>query len=176
VRVRIGSGPRLPAFPLDDEPLGQALVERLGAQLARGPVPPVAILLGPEDVRVVSLGPILQRGGDIHRMLAALTSQPGVEAMAVVAMMFRGRRGGPRERFAGVFVEWTDGRWWGCWRPVDEHGRPIPTDSEDIQRAVDGLARPAGLGAWFSRARFEGLRAEIRASTPPPAPEGELVN
>lgn len=175
VRVRIGVAPRLPAFPREDEALGRALIEKLSLQLGRGPVPPVALLLREDAVQIVHIAPLLRRGGDTHRLVAALAGQPGVEAMAVAGMMNRGRRGGPTSRLAGVFIEWADGRWWGSWRPVDAQGRPIPTDMDDVQRAVDGLPRPAGLGAWFSRARFEGLRADIRTSAPPAA-EPELVN
>ena len=33
----------------------------------------------------------------------------------------------------------------------------------EVQRAVDGLPRPGGLGGWFGRARFERLQVDLSA-------------
>lgn len=173
VRLRVAVEPRAPSWPDGDDALGQALADRLYARLARGPVRPSLVLIREDTVQIVDLGPLIQRGGDTHRMIAALAGQEGIQAVAVVGPMVRRHRGRPVARFAGVFVEWPDGRWWGCWRVLGDDGRPMPSDGDDVQRAVDGLSRPGGLGAWFSRARFQGLRAEIRPVDPPPA---EVVN
>lgn len=171
VRVRVAVAPPIPDFPEEDDALGRNLMERLCTHLQRGAPAPAAILLRRDSVQVVNILPILRHGGDSHRLLAALCGHPDIEAMAIVGIMTRGRRGHPTAaRLAGVFIEWADGRWWGSWRPVDDRLRLVPTDTDEVQRAVDGLSRPAGLGNWFRRARFEGLRAEIRPDPP------ELVN
>lgn len=176
VRVRIGVAPRLPDFPFADEELGRALEARLLARVARGPMAPTAILLRRDKAQIIDMIPLLQRRSDVHRLLAALAGQEGIEAMAVAGMMTLRRKGVPIQRFACAFVEWADGRWWGAWHPLDDNGRLVPTDMDDIRRAVDGQPRPSGLGAWFSRARFEGLRAELRTNIGAPEAEPEPVN
>lgn len=171
LRVRVAVAPRGADFPFDDEALGRALDLRLAQRLERGPVAPAVLVLRADQVQIVDLRPILGRGGDSHRYLAALAGGENVEAIGVVGIVTRRRRGGPPLRYSGVFLEWPDGRWWAAFRPLDDAMRLIPTDTDDIQRAVDGAARPGGLGGWFSRARFQGLRAEVRPDGPPAPPE-----
>lgn len=176
VRLRVADGPRQPAWPTgDDDALGQAVLARLLDRIARGPVRPALLLFWADRVQVLDLVPLLRKGGDTHRLIAALAGQEGIEAVAVAGPMVRRHRSQVVERTAGVFVEWTDGRWWGTFRPLTDEGRLMPTDSHDVLRAVDGLPRPGGLGAWFSRARFQGLRAEVRPTEAPPV-ASEVVN
>jgi hypothetical protein len=175
MRVRVALGSRGPDFPREDEALGRALLARLVSRLERGPVAPAVVILREERVQVVDLRPMLQPGRDVHRLISALAGGQGVEALAVVGILTRKRKGGPAARYGGVFVEWGDGRWWAGFRPLDEHARLMPTDMDDVQRAVDGLPRPGGLGGWFSRARFQDLHAEVRADAPAPPP-AEVVN
>lgn len=159
LRVRLAHAPRDPDFPRgDDDALGLALWDRLGRALLQGPPRPALITLFPEVAQVVDLPPILHAGGDVHRAIAAFASQPEAEALAAAGVMVRRREGRPLGRFAMVFVEWPDGRWWSCARPLDAAGQPVVGVPDDLQRAVDGAPKPGGLGAWFRRARFEGLR------------------
>lgn len=177
IHVRVAVEPRLPAWPVgDDEALGRAALDRLVARMARGPIRPSALLFRATTVHVVDLVPILQLGPDPHRRIAGLAGGDGLDALALVGPMVRRVRGQPVERFAGVFLEWPDGRWWAAFRPTDEHGRLVPTDSDDVLRAVDGNPRPGGLGGWFSRARFQGLRAELSGPEPSRPPSSEVVN
>jgi hypothetical protein len=178
LNLRIATLPRAPDFPREDDALGRALLERLFARLARGPVAPGLIVLESERALAIDVRPALaalRHPALVHRFVSSLAGMPGVEAIAAVGPMRRGARG-PSEQgqpVGGAFVEWADGRWWGGWRPLDDTGRPMPTDSDDMLRAVDGHSRPGGLGGWFSRARFEGLAARLEPMAP--APE-ELVN
>ncbi len=169
--LQVATLPRLPDFPADDEPLGRAVLERLLARLRRGRVAPTLIVLYPDRALALDLRPILavvRTPVELHRHVAAFAGMPGVEAVGVVGLLRRRVRpadgdAGPDapELVAGAFLEWSDGRWWCAIRPVDEDARPMPTDVDGVTRAVDGAARPGGLGGWFGRARFEGLRAHL---------------
>jgi hypothetical protein len=175
LQLRIATLPRA-ALPEADDALGNALLDELFARLVRGPAAPSLMVFEADRVLAVDVREalrLLRHQALVHRFVASFAGIPGVQAVAAVGPMRRGVRpaqGGapadPGVPLGGVFLEWPDGRWWGGWRPLDTNGRPMPTDSDDVQRAVDGASRPAGLGGWFSRARFEGLRAELRASEP----------
>ncbi len=158
----------------DDDTFGKGLLERVLKAAGRGPLPPAVLLLG-EDVRIVYAGPLLAAAKDRHRVLASLAGQPGVEAVAVLGRFTQRQKGTEPRPLAGVFVEWADGRWWASWRPVEVSGRLIPTDEDEVLRAIDGRSRPGGLGGWFQRARFEGLRAELTPIPPEPVVD-ETVN
>jgi hypothetical protein len=114
----------------------------------------------------------------VHAVIASLAGMPDVEAVAFLGGVTRrdarastSTGDAPEaEHLAGVFVEWTDGRWWGCFQPCTPEARWVATDTRDVLRARDGLARPRGLGGWFSRARFEGLRAHFDPEPGVPAP------
>lgn len=167
--------PRDPFFPTgDDEALGESMWAELTRRLGGGPVRPTAILLGEEAGWVVDLQPLLAPPPVLHRRLAALAGLPGSDALAVLGVLWRRARGRAPERYAVVFVEWSDGRWWLAQHrivdaPTDDGapGRVFGLDlagERQVLRAVRGDARPGGLGGWFSRARFEGLRAVLGPS------------
>lgn len=176
IRVRVSVARREPDFPVgDDDVLGQRLVQRVIRAAARGPLPPAAVVLRPDDAQVIYVAPLLEHARDRHRVLASLAGQPGVEGLAIIGRFTQRQRGVEPRRLAGAFIEFSDGRWWCSWRPVTESGHLIPTDEDEVLRAVEGHPRPGGLGGWFSRARFEGLRAELTRAGPPPAMD-ETVN
>jgi hypothetical protein len=161
--LRIDHLERSDDFPQDDDALGTALWRRLRAQLPRGVPRPLLLVLFERSVQVVDLPPILRSGQDVHRACSAFASQPGAEALAAVGVMTRRRREEVLGQFAVAFVEWPDGRWWCCTRPLDPLGRPVERSEDDVQRAIDGAAKPGGLGAWFRRARYEQLTLRIEA-------------
>jgi hypothetical protein len=163
IRVRVTVSPRAPEFAAaNDDEFGERLLGKVLALLAKGGLPPAALLLRGDNVQIVYLEPLLRATKDSHRVIASLAGQPGVEAVAILGRFTQRQKDGPSRRLAGVFIEWSDGRWWASWRPISEEGRLIPTDEDEVLRAVDGTARPGGLGGWFSRARFQGLRVDLR--------------
>ena len=170
IRVRVSVSPR-PAEPAaaaaDDDTFGRGLLDRVLAVLARTPTPPPGVLLlRPDTVQIVYVAPLFADTRDPHRVIASFAGQPDVEAVALLGRFTQRQPDGPPRLLAGVFVEWSDGRWWASWRPISEAGRLIPTDEDEVLRAVDGTARPGGLGGWFSRARFQGLCADLRPVAP----------
>lgn len=167
IQVRVTLARRQPDFgATEDDVFGRGLVDRVIQAAGRGPLPPAVFLFRPDDVQIVYVAPLLAVARDRHRVLASLAGQPGVEAIAILGRFTQRHRGAEPRLLAGAFVEWTDGRWWASWRPVDKEGRLIPTDEDEVLRAVDGQARPGGLGGWFTRARFEGIRAELTPVRP----------
>ncbi|MDP2312738.1 MAG: hypothetical protein Q8P41_07520 [Pseudomonadota bacterium] len=167
IRVRVTLARREPDFAAtEDDAFGRGLLDRVLRALGRGPMPPAVFLFRRDDVQIVYVAPLLAAAKDPHRVLASLAGQPGVEAIAVLGRFTQRQKGAQPRKLAGTFVEWTDGRWWASWRPVDDNGRLIPTDEDEVLRAVDGQPRPGGLGGWFTRARFEGIRAELTPTTP----------
>lgn len=175
IRVGVTVSRREPEFAaMDDDQFGRVLLEKVLKAAGRGALPPAVLLLG-DEVRIVYVGPLLAAVKDRHRVLASLAGQPGVEAVAILGRFNQRQPGAEPRSLAGVFIEWTDGRWWASWRPVEANGRLIPTDEEEVLRAVDGRPRPGGLGGWFSRARFEGLRADL-TPIPPVRVADETVN
>ncbi|MDP2305638.1 MAG: hypothetical protein Q8P18_06395 [Pseudomonadota bacterium] len=175
IQVRVSIARRQPDFgAADDDVFGRGLVDRVIRAVGRGPLPPAVFLFRPDDVQIVYAAPLLAAARDPHRVLASLAGQPGVDAMAILGRFTQRQKGAEPRLLAGAFIEWTDGRWWASWRPVDKDGRLVPTDEDEVLRAVDGQARPGGLGGWFTRARFEGLRAELTPVRP--AHVDEVVN
>ncbi len=156
LRVRIAHAPREPDFPAGDDALGEAVWGRLVEAVGKGPVRPLLVTIFSEVAQLVDLPPVLA-AGDPHRGIAAFASQPGAEALAAAGVMVRRNAGRVVGRFAMVFIEWPDGRWWSCEHPLDADGALLLEAEDDVQRAVDGAPKPGGLGAWFRRARFEQL-------------------
>lgn len=169
IRVRVSTAPRGPDFPLDgDDSLASALLEKVLKVAARGALPPALVLVSPAEVRIVYVAPLLQATKDHHGLIASFAGLPDVEAVALLGRFTQRAPQREPRHLAGVFVEWTDGRWWASWSPMDDRGRLIPTDEDELLRAVDGHPRPSGLGGWFSRARFSGLRIDLRPEAPAP--------
>ncbi len=185
LKIRIAVAPRRASFPADDDALGEALFARVLAAEGKG-FPPAVVVVRSDVVWTLDLRPFLKAALPVHAVIASLAGMPDVEAVAFLGgVTRRDSRAGERvgapgaapssdtsqaESLAGVFVEWRDGRWWGCFQPVTPEARWIATDSRDVLRARDGLARPRGLGGWFSRARFEGLCAQFTPTPELPAP------
>jgi hypothetical protein len=107
------------------------------------------------------VAPILAASPDQHRAIAAFASQAGARALAIAGVLGRRNRGALVGRDAVVFVEWPDGRWWWCRRALGVPGAPAVDAIDTVERAVEGAAKPGGLGGWFGRARFEQLRVRL---------------
>lgn len=179
LNIRIAVAHRGADFPTQDDALGEALLARVVAAVGKG-FPPAVVVVRSDVLWTLDLRPFLKAGLPIDVVIASLAGMPDVEAVAFLGGVTR-RVGGPGtvepEHLAGVFVEWPAGRWWACFQPVTADARWVATDSRDILRAGDGLARPRGLGGWFSRARFEGLQAHFDpAPVLPPPPDDGWVN
>jgi hypothetical protein len=170
IRLRVRTVGRHPEFPTEDDAFGERLWSLLTARIDKGPPRPSAVMARADVVHIVDLAPLVEEPRLAHQRVAGLCAVEGLESLALVGALFRRRRSGPVERFAVVFVEWPDGRWWLKQQRLGQDGRPVPGFDDEVQRAVDGVARPGGLGGWFSRARFEGMATSFEAA------DTEVVN
>jgi hypothetical protein len=174
VRLQVAVSPlsSLGADVHDEDAVGRSLLARLDRALARGGAPPAMFVVRTDAVWGIDLRPVLAARLDPHRFVASFAGDPAAVCVGVLGGMRRGGAGavdGAPVPVAGVFIERRDGRWWGAWRDLTPEGRPMATDHDAILRARDGAARPGGLGGWFGRARFEGLRARLDPEPRPPA-------
>ncbi len=159
-RVRIQVVQRAPRFEGGDDALGFTLLGLLEERLPRGVPRPAMFVFREDRVEIVDLVPLLG-GPDLHCRVACFAGQEGVEAIALVGVIVRERSTPKEHRFGSVFVEWTDGRWWAAWRSLGRDVQVDPAHGPWVQRAIDRIPRPAGFGAWFSRARFQGLKVRL---------------
>ena len=162
LRLRISHAPRLPTFPLDDEALGAELWRELTVRRQRGEPRPTLFVFSADEAQIVDLAPILARGGDVHRGISSFAAIEGASALAATGTMTRAVKGRITGRFAVAFIEWADGRWWCCTRALESGGMQVADAEDEISRAIDGAPRPAGLGSWFGRMRFEGLTISLK--------------
>ena len=167
VQVRLANVPRHPTYPEGDDALGEHLWSMIVDKLTQGVPRPALFTFFAESVQIVDALPLVGSAGDAHRAISAFASQPGAEAVASLGVMVRRQGNNVIGQFVVAFVEWSDGRWWSCVRPLDARGAPLRGTEDDVQRAWEGASKPGGLGAWFRRARYEGITLKL---------EGELVN
>ncbi len=160
LRLSIAMSPRA-SFGAEGADLGRDLLERLDRACLRGPPPPALLVVRDDAVWFVDLRGALPHVRDMHAFVASFAGMPETRAVGVIGGMRRRQEGAEPQPVAAVFLEWPDGSWWGAWRDLGADGRPVATDSDDIQSARAGHARPGGLGGWFSRARREQLRAAL---------------
>jgi hypothetical protein len=171
VQVRIGSRGRDPeAFPREDDALGERIAELVRTTLRRGVPPPAVLVLRPERVDLVDLRAILVAGLSVHRFISAAAGQDEVEAVALLAVVDQRDAGRPLGHTGMVFLEWPDNRWWQGYHLLSEAFKPLDDMPMVLRRAVDGQPRPDGFGGWFSRARFERLKLQLREVAPPADP------
>ena len=97
----------------DDDATGEKLVEAVRRSLGRGGAPPAAVIVCPERIDLVPLGPVVQANMAIPMFLAGLTrgafhrGEP-VDAVGLVGT-FELRQNGPQAvpvPMAMVFLEW----------------------------------------------------------------------
>jgi hypothetical protein len=168
LRLRVHTAPRRDLFT--DRDLGRHLVETVRASFPKTPAAAVAVR--PDRIEIVPLHGLIEQKQNPGRFIAGLTTT-GVDAVGLVGA-FR-YRPTPHERWAPiamVFLEWTDCRWWQ-WRSLVAGDRLMP-DTETFAAAIEGDAKPGGLGGWWSQARREGLQLTVHAT--PDAPVAPLVH
>lgn len=163
LRLSVRTGPREPRFPHDDDALGLVVWGMVADAVGRRAAPPAVFLFTEREAHLVDLRPVVKDRAQAHRRIAGFAGMEGVEALGLVGVLVRRKRGMPTWRYAVAFLEWPDGRWWLGHRRVMEDGTFSPLFDVEVQRAVDGAALPGGLGGWFRRARIEGLRATMWA-------------
>lgn len=180
--LRVGSS-FLDLADASDDAIGETLVGRVRRALMHGEAPSAAVIVRPERLDVIGLGPIVEQDLGVGRFLSTLTRSRTREPVGdVLAVGIVGTvrlappTGGERVPLALVFLEWPDCRWWE-WKalldPTDGH---LLEQTETRLRAVDGDAMPPGLGRWWSTGRH--LRGDVLFDRWPgrPAPESEVVH
>lgn len=163
VRTRTTYGPRdLARFPTSPQALGPKLWDIVEEAAHRGLPRPVILGFSAETVEQHDILPIVRGGGDVHRFIAAVAGQPGMEAVALAgAVSVRFPREPQRQQGAVLaFIEWPDGSWWSALRLLQD--RQLIADQPAIVRSAwERLPRPGGLGGWWSRSRVEGLQLHM---------------
>lgn len=150
---------RQPA-PQDDEALASLLVGKLRPAVpVRRAGPSLIVVRGDRiDLLAVRDTPRLPVSSP-REALALLTRArfaDGMHPRAVGLIGVFGYRAQPKDTpvpTALLFLEWADCRWWQ-YRALVQPGEPeILPQTEGVLRAVDGDARPSGLGGWWSLGR-----------------------
>jgi hypothetical protein len=168
---------RVQSVPTDgigsDDALGERLVSLLHGAVQRGGAPASAMVVTPDRIDIVPLRPVVEAKMRPGLFLAGLSRGAfGSEAPIAVGLIgtFTWRR--TRED-AGIplvmtFLEWADCRWWQWRALVDPGASPLAIrhDTETTLRAVDGAARPDGLGGWWSLGRRRPVDLRWRRTDP----------
>jgi hypothetical protein len=179
LRLQVGARPRDPQeFPKEDDALGESLARMVLRSVSKGVPPPSALVLKPDQVEIIDLRPILKARLSVHRFIAAAAGQPGVDAVALLAVLDLEDSGRPLGRSGTAFVEWPDNRWWHGYHLLGQSFRPVDDMPLVVRRAQDGAPRPRGFGGWFSRARFQRLSLRLERVVPPPTehqPQAETL-
>lgn len=161
----------------DDDRLGEGLVGLVRRNLARG-APTTAVVVRRHKLVLMPMHPFADAGIALPMVLAGLArwTEGGdpPEAIGLIGRVLQRRGGrGPAVPVALVFLEWPDGRWWRWRQVLDADGEPVE-DGVELARAVDGLARPAGIGGYWTLARTRKPRIELRPRVPDV--RGDAVN
>jgi hypothetical protein len=161
------------SFPADDDALGERLWQRMVGQIGK-PLAPALFVFRREQVDMLDLLPLVTAGAPLHLFVSAAAGQPDVLSVALLGTPMLVRSGRMVGRAAVTFLEWPDNRWWQAFQPLDPAFGPLPDLSREVQRAVDGMPRPGGLGGWFSTARFHHLALKLVRSVE--TDDGPLVH
>ncbi|MCP4808630.1 MAG: hypothetical protein GY913_08390 [Proteobacteria bacterium] len=164
IRTRHAFGPRdLSRFPSDDDALGRSLLSIVEGAAVDGKLPRPSILgFRADGVERYDIPPIVEQGGNVHAFAAAVAGQPGMETVCIAGTVgIRRGRGEPVPALA-VFLEWEDGRWWSALRMLKER-QLVDELGPVIRQAEDGDPKPRGIGGWWARSRFQGLKLQVHA-------------
>ena len=157
IRFQVRSFP--PRDVVDDDALGEQLVDLTLRAVARGSAPPVVACVRERRVDLFPAVEVVRAGFSPNWFAATLTRATPDDDGPVLAVGLLGthqmRRRGEQEGvpIALVFLEWADCRWWSWRALVTADGRGLRDGSELRGRARDGVAKPARLGGWWSRGR-----------------------
>lgn len=165
IRTRHAFGPRdLERFPREDDALGRSLLARVeGVLRDKGKLPRPSILGFRDDaIERYDIPPIVEQGGNVHAFTSAVAGQPGMEAVCIAGVVGVRRGRGPSTPALVVFLEWEDNRWWSALRMLRD-GKLDEDLGALIRLAEDGYPKPRGMGGWWARSRFQGLRLHVNA-------------
>ena len=167
IRTRHAFGPRdLTRFPTDDDALGRsllAIVERVVGEQGKLPRPSI-LGFRADGIERYDIPPIVQQGGNVHAFTSAVAGQQGVEVVCIAGVVgIRRGRAEPVPALA-VFLEWEDGRWWSALRFLRDK-QLVEELPASIRSADEGYPKPGGMGGWYARARFQGLKLQVHDQT-----------
>jgi len=160
--------PREPWWP-DEDTLGTRLTGLVERNLPDRAAT-TAVVVHRDRLVLVPLRPFVHAKVHLGFVLGGLArwddGQGVPEAIGLIGRV-RQRRGnrGPWVPLATVFLEWPDGRWWHWQVLLDADGQVLE-DSRTTARAIDGLARPAGLGGWWTLSRTRRPDLKLRQHEP----------
>ena len=158
----------------DEDQLGERLSALVQENLPRNGAPSVGLVVRRDRVILVPLKPVVDAKWRVGWLLGGLArwDEGGVpEAVGIMGQIKVRRSGqGPWIPLVVVFIEWPDGRWWQWRALLDSDGAVIP-DTTNVARAVDGLARPSGLGGWWTLSRTRKPNLKLERKLPPMASE-----
>lgn len=184
LQLRIHSS-RWEGADLDDDALGEHLVGLVRDNLgAGGRAPGVALAVRRGEIDLLPLDSVREAGIPMERFLAALTrarfeDRAPVDAVGLLgSFTARAARPGARPSAPVVmaFLEWTDCRWWQ-WRALVDADYQLLAESETRRAAIEGDAKPRGLGGWWSLGRRARPSMDLRRVRPerPPVQEHAVV-
>ena len=159
-----------------DDAAGAAAVDAVRVAMGKGGAPPVALVVRGPRLDLFPLAHAREAGTSPALFVAGLSRSSLVGASDVdavgVAGVFNWRpdRASAPAPVALVCLEWSDCRWWS-WRALLSAGGPpaILEETETRQRAVDGDAKPAGLGGWWSLGRRRRMSMRLDPMAAPDA-------
>ena len=159
--------------PMDDEALGEHLVEQVRRAIPKRQAGPALVLVRAERAEVMAAkslsAPGLPRPVDGMGLFTRAQFPDGKHVRAIGLMGVFGYRARPTDTPVPtplVFLEWEDGRWWQWRALMDPTDNALRTETETVLRAVDGIPRPRGLGGWWTRGRVLGGRPVFTRTVP----------
>ena len=169
----------------DDDSVGEQLIEVVRQSLRKGEFPSAAVVVAAGRADILPLQPMVDGGVSLPAALAGLTATmpDGTRPVLAVGIVgpFEIRRSDQTNevrQVVTVFLEWTDCRWWHWSIDAEKSGSQLRLKdfTERTDRAVDGSARPDGLGGWWSLARRTGASLSFIPELPRPAAIADLVH
>ena len=140
-------------FPVEEDKLGRAIFSLVAEKSFLGPLPLEAWIFSGDSLQIVRFA----QGKIAYQHMAALAALPNVQYLALVG----GLKKQNQKSIAQVFLEAPNGQWWFGSQGLNQEGQVWLMDPS-IERAIDWMPKPFGLGGWFSTARRLGIKVEFR--------------